>query len=274
MIAFRNVRTALIMMGIATIAGGAQAKPEYLDVLTKTYPASEKALSARSCVNCHVSDSDYSKNAYGKQVAQQLLNSGTRTLTPEILHAVESQASNPGDISNLEKIKQGVAPADRKSAGPGAAAGTSAPAGGATAAPGSKPLWPKNAFHPAIVHFPIALFLAALLLDLVGLVRGSPKLLLAGWYNLVMAAVSSVGAIGTGFFAAITMRLPLKGLIFTHLTLAAIAALIMCILVALRVHRHEKMSRPLRIAYFVLAFAGMLLISYSAHLGGAFVYGE
>ncbi len=151
---------------------------------------------------------------------------------------------------------------------------TATPASAHATAPAKKSLLPENAFHPAIVHFPIALFLAALLLDLIGIVRNNPKFLVAGWYNLIMAAISSFGAIATGLMAMWTMGLPFKGLIFKHILLAVIATVLMWVLVALRAHRHEKMSRNLRIAYFVVALAGMLLISYAAHLGGAFVYGE
>jgi uncharacterized membrane protein len=48
----------------------------------------------------------------------------------------------------------------------------------------------------------------------------------------------------------------------------------MWIMVAMRVHRHEKMQIPLRVVYYALALAAFLIISYTGHLGGAFVYGE
>jgi uncharacterized membrane protein len=259
-------------------ATAAQAKPEYFDVLLSTYKPYAQALSSRSCANCHVSDSDYKMNPYGKQVAQELLNAGTKTLTPELLHNVESLASNPGDISNLEKFKQGLAPGEPRSGATGAkspaTSGATIHASGHTAAPEQKPLIPKNAYHPAIVHFPIALFIAGLMLDLVGMLRKDRKFLIAGWYNLVIAAVSSFAAIATGLTAMFVMRLPFKGLILNHLLLAIAGTMIMWILVALRVHRHETMSKPLRILYYVVAAAGLILISYSAHLGGKFVYGE
>lgn len=255
----------VLFIGAATVAHG---KPEYLDVLVKSYPTYSAALSARSCANCHVSDSDFAKNPYGKQIAQQLLSADTKTLSQDIVHAVEALSSDPGDMSNLEKIRQGLAPGVLKNSG------SPAKQSSAQAAREAKPLWPKNAYHPAIVHFPIALFLAALFLDLVGFVRNNPKFLIAGWYNLVLAAVSSLGAISTGFVAVFSMGLPLKGLIFNHLLLAAIATVIMWALVLLRARRHENMSPPLRAVYFVLALAGMILISYSAHLGGAYVYGD
>ena len=270
--------TVILAMGaLLVLATTAQAKPEYFDVLVKAYPTYEKALSARSCANCHTSDSDFTKNLYGKQVAQQLLNAETKTLTPEILHASDALATNPGDISNLDKIKQGLALAAVAPAGTGgapAAAGDSKSTAAHPGGPERKPFWPKNGFHPAIVHFPIALFIAALLLDLVGIVRNNPKFLVAGWYNLLMAAVSSFAGITTGLLALFTMGLHFKGLIFQHLITAILATIIMWILVILRVGKHDKMTQNQRIVYFVFALAGMILISISGHLGGAFVYGE
>ncbi|HLJ76904.1 MAG TPA: DUF2231 domain-containing protein [Acidobacteriaceae bacterium] len=260
------------------VATAAQAKPPFLDVLTETYKPYATALSSRSCANCHASDSDFQKrNPYGEQIFQAIRSAGSQTLTPAILHSVEAQASHPGDISNLEKIKQGLAPADPKPAGPGqapAASSSITPVASRTAAPEKKPLLPPNAYHPAIVHFPIALFIGGLLLDLIGFRRNDPRLLIAGWYNLIMAAVSSFAAITTGIVAMLLMGIPLKGLILNHILLAVVGTIIMWVLVALRFRRHEKMSTALRIVYIVVAFAGLVLISYAGHLGGAFVYGE
>jgi uncharacterized membrane protein len=137
-----------------------------------------------------------------------------------------------------------------------------------------KPLIPKNAFHPAIVHFPIALFIAGLFLDALGMWKKHKTLLLAGWYNLVLGAVSTLASIASGVTAMSIMHLPFKGLIFNHLVLASIGTAIMWAMVALRYKRHDKMSTGLRAAYYVLATTGVILIAFSAHLGGAFVYGE
>jgi hypothetical protein len=104
-------------------------------------------------------------------------------------------------------------------------------------------------------------------------VRGRARLA-AGWYCIVMAAISSVGALVSGVGAMSLLKLPYRGLIFDHLTYAIGATVIMWILVALRVDRHEKMNVGLRAVYYVLATACLVLISYAGHLGGVFVYGE
>ncbi len=269
----KTVCIALICF--ATLLGGsrANAKPEFLETLTKAYSAN-KEVSERSCANCHVSDSDYAMNSYGKLVAHELVASSTKELTPEVLHKIEPLDADGDGVSNIDEIKAGTNPADPKSGGkPGV---TPAPpsASETPAPPRKKSLIPKNAFHPAIVHFPIALFITGLFLDFLGMRRKDKTLLLAGWYNLVLGAISTLASIGSGLWAMFRMRLPFAGLIFQHLILALIGTVIMWLMVALRVHRHEKIDLKLRIIYYVLAVAGLVLISYSAHLGGAFVYGE
>ena len=251
----------------------AQAKPEYLDVLINTYKPYAAKLQDRSCANCHVSNSDFARNPYGKQMTIEMEATGNKELTPDILHKIENLDSDNDGATNIEEIKAGTAPGDPHSGGTGKAVSGPQPASSQTQPP-SKPWFPKYAFHPAIVHFPIGLFIAGLLLDFIGLVGKRRTLLFAGWYNLVLAAISAVAALGTGYIALVLLHMPFTGLIRQHIILAAIASVLMWVMVALRVHRHEKMSWPLRAVYYILAAAGLLLISYAGHIGDVLVYGE
>ena len=239
----------IMVAACLALAPYAQAKPEYLEILTTTFKSDSAKLSEKSCANCHVSDSDTAKNAYGKLVAHELVTANTNKLTPAILMKI----GEPGSAE---------------------AANASAAASSAPAEPAKpKPLIPKNAFHPAIVHFPIALFMAGLFLDGLGMWKRHKTLLLAGWYNLLLGAISTLASIGSGLAAMTIMHLPFKGLILNHLVLACIGTAIMWAMVALRYKRHDKMSTNLRLVYYVLAVAGCILIGYSAHLGGDYVYG-
>lgn len=266
----KKVWIAYILITVLSVQNMAVAKPEYLDVFTSVYKTNTEKLADRSCANCHVSVSEYGLNPYGKQIAHELVTANTRTLTADILHRVETMFAFQDGTTNLEKITGGLPPGE---AIPGSTAKTTITESAVSPAP-PKSVIPKNVFHPAIVHFPIALFIAGLFLDFIGWRKKQHTMLMAGWYNLVFAAVSTVGSIGSGLLAMFNMHLPFKGLIFTHLILASIASVLMWMLVALRIHRHEKMDTSLRVVYYVLAFATVILISYSAHLGGAFVYGE
>ena len=179
---------------------------------------------------------------------------GTTTITP-------TPAPTPSTSTGDE-----AAPAPLPSASPSTSGSSPAP----LKAP-AEPLVPPNFFHSAVVHFPIALFLAGLFLDLLGFWKKNQTLLYAGWYNLVLAAISAVAASATGAIATIRMNIGLDTKIGVHMLMALIASFIMWGMVALRVHRHEEMNAPARLLYFVLAFAGLVLISWAGHLGGEYV---
>jgi uncharacterized membrane protein len=80
----------------------------------------------------------------------------------------------------------------------------------------------RHAQHPVIIHFPIALFIISIALDLLAIWRVNPIMAKAAYYNLVAAAVSAPVAIATGL-AAWQWQLEgakLKGNLFLHLTFA------------------------------------------------------
>lgn len=249
----------------------ARASPEYMDKLLKVYKLSESSrIAGRSCANCHVSGEDFSLNPYGKDLKGQIKLPGA-PLAASNLTAIEANDSDGDGAPNGDELRADSLPSDP----------TSYPEGFMpTAAPGprrkaeAEPLIPRNAFHPAMVHFPIGLFIAGLFLDLLGMIAGRRELLFAGWCNLVLAAVSGLAGIVTGFVAATFMKFPLKGIVLNHLVLATISVAVMWVLVSMRLHRHEKMNLGLRVVYYVLALAAIVTLSYGGHLGGVLVYGE
>ena len=270
------MRIQLTVVGIAVaslLAGRAAAKPDYVEPLVSRYSAGAKAIEERSCAACHVSVSDYGFNAYGKLLAQAKIESGERVITTALLMKIEDQDADGDGANNGRELRAGTDPSVAKSVpAPGAGEDTGAPP--ATTEPKPKPFIPKNAYHPAIVHFPIALFIAGLLLDLIGYRRNNKQLLFAGWINLVFAAITTFGALMSGFVATRMMKIPISGLIQQHMIWAIAGTLIMWVMVSLRIHRHETMSKSLRVAYYLFALAGLLVIAWSGHLGGVFVYGE
>jgi hypothetical protein len=53
----------------------------------------------------------------------------------------------------------------------------------------------------------------------------------------------------------VLLHAPFTGLIRQHILLAVAASVLIWMMVGLRVHRHEQMSLPLRVLYYVLAAA-------------------
>ena len=86
----------------------------------------------------------------------------------------------------------------------------------------------KHAQHVVLIHFPIALFIAAVALDLLGVWTKREDLATAGYINLPLAAVSVFPAILTGLVAW-QWQLEghrLKGVLLWHLLAASCSAVI------------------------------------------------
>ncbi|MFY9232966.1 MAG: DUF2231 domain-containing protein [Fimbriimonadaceae bacterium] len=258
----------IVAIAAATLA---PAEAEFLDTLVTKYKFADGSLfGEKACAGCHISDSDFGFNLFGKQVKQKMAEGNDKTLTPAILASLEGLDADGDGKTNGEELRAGGLPGFADGAGSSA----SAPAAELTGATKPASFPPKNGYHPALVHFPIALLIAGLLLDLAGLIRKEKMLLFAGWYNLVLAAVTSIAAVASGFLAMTLMKLPYKGLIFTHLLLGIGVTFVMWMMVALRVHRHEQMQVGARVAYYVLATTAFTLVTWAGHLGGKFVYGD
>lgn len=257
---FRIILAAALMS--LTVTGF--AKSEFLDFFVSHYKISDSSpLGQKGCLICHASEDDYKLNVYGLDLKMQLAAANASMIDANILKAVGEMDSNGTGKTNEQKILAGQSPGE-----PGPAVPKAEPK------PKPKSLIPKNFFHPAVVHFPIALFIGGLMLDFFGFVFKRKELLLGGWYNIVMGVITSMGGIVTGFGAMWIQKVPFRGVIFQHMILALISVVLMIIMISLRLHKHEKMHLPSRIIYYVLAIACFVLISYAGHLGGAFVYGE
>lgn len=128
----------------------------------------------------------------------------------------------------------------------------------------------KHAQHVVIIHFPIALFITGVGLDLFSRGKRNSQLASAAYFNLSIAAATVIPAVLTGLlawqFALEGKRL--KGLLLFHIVAASIAAIL--VIVSWWVHwRSRKSGSPvlpqLRIP---LELVGVAIIGLTAHLGG------
>ena len=104
----------------------------------------------------------------------------------------------------------------------------------------------KHAQHVVLIHFPIALFLAAVAFDYVAQWTKNRTLAAAAYFNLLLAAISTVPVVATGL-AAWQWALEgqkLKGILRMHLILGCVSTILIWLVLWIhwRARRHEKSS--------------------------------
>ena len=128
----------------------------------------------------------------------------------------------------------------------------------------------KHAQHVVLIHFPIALFSAAVAFDFISQWTKSRTLAAAAYFNLLLSAVSAVPVVATRL-AAWQWALEgqkVKGILLMHLVLGCISSVLIWFVfwVHFRVRRHpeeslQKYRLPIEaVAVFVVGLTG--------HLGG------
>jgi uncharacterized membrane protein len=126
-----------------------------------------------------------------------------------------------------------------------------------------------HAQHPVIIHFPIALFIASVVFELLALWRKQPVFAAVAYYNLLGAAITLPLAIATGI-GAWRWQLEgaaLKGNLRLHFLCALTSALLIFLLCWMRSRLRAKGISP-RIAYFTVTVLALMVITLTGHLGG------
>jgi uncharacterized membrane protein len=128
----------------------------------------------------------------------------------------------------------------------------------------------KHAQHVVLIHFPIALFLAAVAFDYLAQWRKDQALAAAAYFNLLLAAMSTVPVVASGL-AAWQWALEgqkLKGILFLHLVLGCVSS----VLIWLVFWMHWRARRPPEksLASYRLPIEGIavLIVGLTGHLGG------
>jgi uncharacterized membrane protein len=127
----------------------------------------------------------------------------------------------------------------------------------------------KHAQHVVLIHFPIALFLTAVAFDLAAQCMKRRSLAHAAYYNLLMAAISTVPVLATGLLAW-QFQLEgqkLKGVLLLHLVLACISTVMIWAVwwVHFRARRRTVFLPGYR---FAMEFLAVALVVLTGHLGG------
>src|ERR1700758_2793034 len=126
-----------------------------------------------------------------------------------------------------------------------------------------------HAQHPVIVHFPIALFIASAVFDILAIWRKQPVLAAVAYFNLVGAAITVPLAVATGL-GAWRWQLEgakLKGNLELHLICALTSASLILVLCWIRSRLQAKGDSP-GASYFAVMALGLMMITLTGHLGG------
>src|SRR5260370_19501888 len=131
----------------------------------------------------------------------------------------------------------------------------------------------KHAQHVVLIHFPIALFITAVAFDLIAQWTKRRGVADAAYYNLLVAATSTLPVLGTGILAW-QFQLDgqkLKGILLLHLVLACSSSVVVCLVwwVHFRARRRAEVLPSYRLA---LEVVGVGIIALTGHLG-AFLTG-
>jgi uncharacterized membrane protein len=127
----------------------------------------------------------------------------------------------------------------------------------------------KHAQHVVLIHFPIALFIAGVAFDVAAQWAKRRSLAEAAYYNLMVAAVSTLPVLATGILAW-QFQLEgqkLKGVLLLHLVLACVSSAMIWLVwwVHFRARRRGEALPTYRVPIELLAVA---IISLTGHLGG------
>jgi uncharacterized membrane protein len=128
----------------------------------------------------------------------------------------------------------------------------------------------KHAQHVVLIHFPIALFLAAVAFDYLEQCTQNRALAAAAYFNLLLAAISTVPVVASGL-AAWRWALEgqkLNGILLKHLILGCISSVLIWLVfwIHRRGRRFPQRSLPkYRLPIEALA---VLIVGLTGHLGG------
>ena len=128
--------------------------------------------------------------------------------------------------------------------------------------------------HPVLVHFAIALFVVAVVLDLGGLVLRKASLHAAAWYNMMIGIVFVAATIGAGMTAEVIARPTVEAheTLDVHKLLAFSFAGLLTLLVIWRAALRGKFPTRGAALYAMLSLVGVGLVGGAGYYGGEMVY--
>ena len=127
----------------------------------------------------------------------------------------------------------------------------------------------RHAQHVVLIHFPIALLIAAVAFDLIAQRTKRSGMAETAYYNLLVAAISTVPVLLTGLLAW-QFQLEgqkVKGILLEHLLLGSLSSLMIWLVWWIH-FRARRQKRPLPAYGMLFELLAVGVVTLTAHLGG------
>ncbi len=127
----------------------------------------------------------------------------------------------------------------------------------------------RHAQHVVLIHFPIALFISAVGFDFIAYWTKRRGMADAAYYNLLVAAISTLPVLATGILAW-QLQLEgqkLKGILLLHLVLGCVSSVMIGIVWWLH-FRSRRRAEVLPSYRLMIESLGVIIIALTGHLGG------
>ena len=128
----------------------------------------------------------------------------------------------------------------------------------------------KHAQHIVLIHFPIALCIAAVAFDYLAAWRKNPTLATAAYFNLLVAAASTLPVVASGV-AAWQWALEgqkLRGILLMHLVLGCVSSGLIWLMCWIHWRAQRAPGAPLPAYRLPIEAVGVLIMGLTGHLGG------
>jgi uncharacterized membrane protein len=128
----------------------------------------------------------------------------------------------------------------------------------------------RHAQHVVLIHFPIALFIAAVGFDYAAQWTKNRTLAATAYFNLLLAAISTLPVLATGVIAwqwALEGQ-KLKGILLLHLVLGCASSVLIWIVFSIHLRVRRRPENQLPGYRLPLEAFAVLLLGLTGHLGG------
>lgn len=247
---------ALLLMLAMCLALSATATPDRMKSFHSVIPhRGTTHIEDTKCMTCHVRPPRF--NDFGRAVHDELKRTGQRLVTAQTLAALAKLDSDKDGFTNEQEWTADTLPGDP----------TDHPAGTEKEEEHEGGGFPDHAFHPALVHFPIALFIFGAIMDILGWKKNSASMRDAAGPCLLWGALSCLVVVPTGLTAFFMQKLAWSGAPLTHFICAVTALVLMITAVLMR--RAGKRDEMTYIAVVALA---AIAVGVAGHFGSVLVF--